>query len=874
MSVQWHTEPIRKQEEVKQVRPLDQLLKGSGPFYARLQRRLESGGLTKDERDWLETIRSNFDSTASKLMYDTDFKPWSEIPNLIIQYEFAYPDGDSPTSCYQLMGRLLTLNDIEDALLQRSAQNSPLQAIWRGPPPPSRPLEGDCFGNTNYLEHRAWPVSGINPKDPSRLYEVALQKPWRVRDAKSSQHDLGLDPVHHWGVYETSPDQFYMACCGERVGQTEGCWMNITRSTVQRIKPYRVMPYSPWKRLLSGGSFLSHSEVDRAPEPGTAFQHPDRYSDLHNQILEQWRKLSPYLSTHLRLYGLWIQEGRFFAEDLPASFYYKLSPNGRAIAATVMSLVNDYNRIQCVQSSLAVDFVNEEIYHLKDAVRLIQQKRNTYRTGLGDDTLGLLDDEEPLYTNDIDREQEKFDNIRSGIATATLALLQAIRLDAVQLSDVAGETDETEEFLYIANEISRAKRDYNSFVEKGRFEAALRSGEESSVPRGPQITQDDWVRLERKVREIAEEERRKEEKRRDTGGGGGGTGAPQGRHGGNDGDRQGGGTGAPQGRHGGSDGDRQGGGDRHGGSEGNRQGEEERAQGRAMLEERRLEEVRLAKQRELDVQQEERRREEDIHRDDARKEKRRLERQREEEAEERALRELQLEDQQERRARLLETLANVNADTRAPRNVDEPDFVADTGLQIPLKSSDMDGRASELDAIELGKQRLLRDARDLPAGEMDRLRALMSQNLQSDFDRARASRNSQGQLLYKKWLHLVAADNDAKKHGVHLGLEFLDAVVLDNQLTPAKWEEIQTQYLEMLDEAVTVWFTTALPLEMAKSQIPEEWGIIVPDDARTSDVRRQGLERAIEAWNDLTLNPIEREKIVVQGLTRADVLRK
>lgn len=342
MHTRWHTYPP-KEEQLEQSltkKSLSDFIsrRSVDPLYKLIKKATSTD---ENEKQWLATIQGYFDTYASAIMKITRPKMWKSEYELRNEYTIEYGEP-SPSDMRIVMARLLTYEELytESMKARMSLQNESFDYdfIWK--PPKQQPAKKvpDSNGNYNYLQHSHW-LSLNNPKD---VYFV-------------SKINCGFDPKNHWGLYMadlpgTDCVSFRMACCKERVGQSEGCWIRLDKKQQEGVVvPYRVMPKNYWSLLsIDDPSLKLATEFNNNVQKGTAFRDTDKYVQLDSKIITMWESVTIDLEAEFKAY---ITELDKIYESTPPG-QLPLNPSAslkqelRQKLISVLELEQQYNEVQ------------------------------------------------------------------------------------------------------------------------------------------------------------------------------------------------------------------------------------------------------------------------------------------------------------------------------------------------------------------------------------------------------------------------------------------------------------------------------------------------------------------------------------------------
>lgn len=381
--IRWHTEPEEtpftgySSSTGRRQKELSELINSNStrPLYWEIQDKLSSP-LSREDQEWLQSIGDAFDSYVIKILNGLHIRPWDFDYNIRKEYELEYgvfPPTDLPLR--GVMGRLMSYKEIWNYVYESQSSAGVTDWFWRRPQ--TEPIWTlDCISG-GYRNEKTQPfrtvMTGLNPRDLRRAYEVVLERPWTSR----------LDPVHHWGVYIDQGDNYYkddpvrilMACCAEHVGHTDGCWIALRGDPTALegvVKPYQVFPYV-FRNVWETGAIPSEDAIKRDVVWGTAFKDYARYELLHNRIQAGLDAAAKAIRSGYGKYQTLLQTAIDTTEDdesrdrRPYESDSVLSDSERESIASVIRLQYEFNAIQCIgEMPLMADYVNKHIFKVSD----------------------------------------------------------------------------------------------------------------------------------------------------------------------------------------------------------------------------------------------------------------------------------------------------------------------------------------------------------------------------------------------------------------------------------------------------------------------------------------------------------------------------
>ncbi len=148
-----------------------------------------------------------------------------------------------------------------------------------------------------------------------------------------------------------------MACCGELLDKTEGCWLALQPG--QRygdVIPYVLMKTDHWSQMATTPNATDYIEnqmrIESDYQVGTAFQDQNRYIELHNNIQQGWKSLSNVLKKGFKSYTDELDER--VNDSPPKSLHYNptethLEPDEVQLLVGTLKFVFEYNKMQCME---------------------------------------------------------------------------------------------------------------------------------------------------------------------------------------------------------------------------------------------------------------------------------------------------------------------------------------------------------------------------------------------------------------------------------------------------------------------------------------------------------------------------------------------
>lgn len=392
--VRWHTDPQEPDffpDGKKEALHLDKLVDSGSynPLYESIENKINEikkiKGASAEENEsvlWLRGLLNDFDIYVTRELHRIHYPLWAREWEIRNEYKQYYKTDPNPAwNIRAVMARLMTFKEIQKHVKD--------ETFWHRPE--TRPVYSlDCLsGGIINDQTRPWKyVTGINPVHPRRGYMLTYEKPWIGKQ---------LDPMHHWGVYMDKKllgisDRYFMACCGELVGQTEGCWINLpeakTKGAIEGvIQPYQLFPTvfnNVWENYVRNNSFPAADQIKEDYNIGTAFRDITKYDNLHKEIQSSWANASKIIRKSFKSYAKEIQD-HLDANDSDAGREINpfenpkvLTPQGRTAIETPIQLVLRYNEIQCMGAlvpPLIRDYVNEKIFRVADMLASFTYER-------------------------------------------------------------------------------------------------------------------------------------------------------------------------------------------------------------------------------------------------------------------------------------------------------------------------------------------------------------------------------------------------------------------------------------------------------------------------------------------------------------------
>jgi hypothetical protein len=282
----WHTlgpadEDITVRDKEPVIRSLPDLLRQSNaasnvPLYkilteTDLKTTFEA---TDDEVKWLkDSVKPAFDHYVGNVLRINRYEPWNDEHQ--IRNEYAKEDAWR-LPLYTVMARMLTYAEIEEQIVRATkveGDRCASRSLWKPPSPRKRSAMN---------EH--WKRRFLTDADTHQIWSI---EPEELRGSR-------LDPRHRWGVVATSwplenspwSHPIRMACCGEYLGQSDGCWIMLDKGaqTYGEILEYTAfLGLVDWSAVVVDDGKLITWKT--APfQRGTAWQDLDYYKKLDEQI--------------------------------------------------------------------------------------------------------------------------------------------------------------------------------------------------------------------------------------------------------------------------------------------------------------------------------------------------------------------------------------------------------------------------------------------------------------------------------------------------------------------------------------------------------------------------------------------------------------
>lgn len=395
--IRWHTDPQVPPPTPKEKELSDIVDSNSyGPLYLDIQSKINNPiGLDKEDVDWLQSIVSAFDVYVTQILHAIRLEPWDYEHRIRDEYTKLYGQPLSwDVSIRTVIGRLLTYKEIWSYQREAEAKNIQRQCggtdwFWRRPEPKpiwnvgclsnSPPSGGSLISSGRELQL----LTGINPKNRRQVYHVTYQRPW----------GLEIDPAHNWGVFidqtrsysSDAPIRVLMACCGEHVGATEGCWIALKdddKAVEGVIKPYDVYVDvfdTIWTDTSNNSPLPSAAAIAESFRVGTAFQDVDKYEALHQRIKKALQKAAPVIRTAYEGYQTKLQTTLDTLDEAGDAkrdtnpFESILTKEEQEVILLPIRLKREYNAIQCVDTRseppTLQDYVNERVFKVQDMLR-------------------------------------------------------------------------------------------------------------------------------------------------------------------------------------------------------------------------------------------------------------------------------------------------------------------------------------------------------------------------------------------------------------------------------------------------------------------------------------------------------------------------
>jgi hypothetical protein len=388
MSIRWHTDPKFPPPSPSggEGKELSDLVDSNSytPLYLNIRNKIKT--TTGEDLDWLKGIQSAFDTHVTQILHTLRIDPWDYDHRIRDEYKKVY-GGESlgwDVSIRTVMGRLLTYKDIWS--YQREAEAAHLTHkcggndwFWRRPEP--KPIWNiSCLNTTSISNGRVPFMTNIHPKYDRRVYHVTYDRPWGAE----------LDPAHHWGVFidqtrsynSDAPIRVLMACCGEHVGFTEGCWIALeddVGAIEGVIKPYQVYE-TVFDNVWSNNSPKPiASEIEKSYRIGTAFKDVGKYDALHQRIKKALVEAAPIILDAYDVYQQKLQTTLDTLEEAGDAqrdtdpFASVLTTEQQEIVSLPIRLQKEYNAIQCLdlrfESTVLKDIVNQRVFKVSEMLK-------------------------------------------------------------------------------------------------------------------------------------------------------------------------------------------------------------------------------------------------------------------------------------------------------------------------------------------------------------------------------------------------------------------------------------------------------------------------------------------------------------------------
>jgi len=385
---QWHTLPpndaLPDAKSAAPPRPLSALVAAAGwPQHAPLHGFVKmadtfTAALTDAERAWLAaSVAPAFDSYVTRVLSANRFKPWKRDADLRAEVALSTttttPHEAYSLPLYTLMGRVLSYGELESEVRAASTSADGSVCLW------------DAFHMKDHHErpkHERAYVSAPHGADTMRVWYIE----------PSTMRGSPFNPRERWGVMAidweggssyTQLSSTYlsaqsmpirMACCGQYLGATPGCWIALpgdASAAHGEVRAYSVFGSAVnWSTLAQDAAAPDAAAWAVDVVRGTAFQDVPYYAALDSQIRGLIVAIAPRMPSALKAYTDKLQEP--IDKAISASDPYQLDLDAYAtlVAAvpeldTLVALLNKFNAVQ-MRDPVALsarDFVNERIVH-------------------------------------------------------------------------------------------------------------------------------------------------------------------------------------------------------------------------------------------------------------------------------------------------------------------------------------------------------------------------------------------------------------------------------------------------------------------------------------------------------------------------------
>lgn len=368
---QWHTDPpVAIPEEAPPAgRELSDMININEniPLFKQLQT-LMLVLTDKQERQWVQSLLDGFDMHVTRMLHNQHVKPWDRDYVIRDTYKRTY-NMPANSNLLAIMSRLLTYREVvQYQERQENRCNEEGNFLKRPRDEQERPIWS--------LSRRI--LTGLNPVHPRMPYHVTYERPWG--DSKR------LDPLRNYGVYIDMGKSYtqdkvlrtLMACCGEPVGRTEGCWMALKEDTTAIegiVKPYRLghtIFSSAWERIVNSNAKPLAVDIAKDYDIGTAFKDYAKYEQLHKRIQVAWAAAAQDIEAAYKTYVEKLEESM----DKSASNagrntnpFATLSKESQDRIARAILLQHEYNDIQNVKQPIVSEYVNQHIFRVSDMLQ-------------------------------------------------------------------------------------------------------------------------------------------------------------------------------------------------------------------------------------------------------------------------------------------------------------------------------------------------------------------------------------------------------------------------------------------------------------------------------------------------------------------------
>jgi hypothetical protein len=276
----------------------------------------------------------------AQLLSKTHWKTSEGDHCIISEYEHHY-GVTAPRNVYDCLARIMTLPQILGVLDS---------------------IRDDALTSESFLAHPLAPEP--NPLDrviPE--YDRTLMWAPRRADKADPYAGRGLEPTRSWGYEEDEGERKLWACCGQAIGQTDGCWFAM--DSLEKNPGGVIIPYKLWFDDGKGGELwtaLSLDAIDQATLArrirgdyviGTAFERPEFYRSLHSSMTSLLASIADDASSVYFNYAAVLDEALFVGKSVGSLTPFDLCTDSlRSSLERLLKLQATYNSPQLSRRDL------------------------------------------------------------------------------------------------------------------------------------------------------------------------------------------------------------------------------------------------------------------------------------------------------------------------------------------------------------------------------------------------------------------------------------------------------------------------------------------------------------------------------------------